>query len=103
MAAWRLRRGYHAEASFFAERIDETKVFNTTFESASSRIAIAFNRSAQNLDNFSRYEARLERSFHRALRELQRLRKQRLAEMQNQSQFPEHEPDPAPEPPGPVL
>src|SRR5579863_368003 len=67
MAAWRLRRGYHAEASFFAKRLADNGDIRPDYQGASSRIAIAFNSSAQNLDNFSRYEARLERSFHRAL------------------------------------
>jgi hypothetical protein len=39
--------------------------------------------------NFSRYEARLERSFHKNLTALQRLRAQRKSEMTNQSQSKE--------------
>jgi CheY-like chemotaxis protein len=102
MAAWRLRRGYHAEANFFTKRLADNKEYVERRYAQSDdgqRIAITFDLSAKDLDNFSRYEARLERSFHRALRELQRLRNQRFAEMKNQSQFP----DPAePDPPGPV-
>jgi len=40
----------------------------------------------QALLTFSRYEARLERSFHKGLTALQRLRAQRKSEMTNQSQ-----------------
>jgi hypothetical protein len=100
MATWRLRRGFHAEASYLTRRVIDTKDNadrDDTNLDASDHIAIAIDRSAQTLNNFSRYESRLERSFYRALNELQRLRKQRLAEMENQSQFPD------PDPPEPVL
>ncbi len=102
MATWRLRRGYHAEANYLTVRIAGHKEHVERYYPQSDhgqRVDIAFNLNARDLDNFSRYEARLERSFHRSLRELQRLRKQRLAEMENQSQFP----DPDLDPPGPVL
>ena len=100
MAAWRLRRGFHAEASYLTKRILDTRDSanrDYTNLDASDHIAIAMDRSAQTLNNFSRYESRLERSFYRALNELQRLRKQRLAELENQSQFED------PPPPEPVL
>ena len=94
-----LNRGFHAEASFLSKRLLDTKEVadkEYTNCNSSDRLAIAIDRSHSDLNNLSRYEARLERSFHKALQQLQRLRKQRLAEMQNQSQFPDQPPPPEP-------
>jgi len=78
MAMWRLRRLYHAEAAFFAKE----RKFHAEWDRAKqydghtlTGIAISLN---QNTDaTFRRQEAALERSFYRALHELQRLRAQR--------------------------
>lgn len=48
-------------------------------------------------DSISRYEGRWERSFDKALRELQRLRSARYKEMQKQSQFTAAMPAPDPQ------
>jgi len=53
---------------------------------------IAERDCSHTLINFSRYEARLERSFHKSLTALRRLRAERKSEMadQSQSQAPLH-------------
>ena len=87
MAAWRLRRGYHVEASYLSKKLKDTAGFAKQDSTASERTAIAFQHNFEAINNFSRYESRLERSFHKALRELQRLRALRITEMENQTQF----------------
>ena len=88
MASWRLRRLYHMEAGFLCVRlIDLEDTIKAKYHELDpgDRQAIVADRDAQGpntLANLSRFEARLERSFYRALHELQRLRAQRPAEVE---------------------
>jgi hypothetical protein len=88
MASWRLRRLYHMEAGFLCVRlIDLEDTIKAKYHELDpgDRQAIVADRDAQGpntLANLSRLEARIERSFYRALHELQRLRAQRPAEVE---------------------
>ena len=82
MADWRLRRLYHQEAGFYACRMGETN------DSRKSRglddhghWGLVADRSNQTLTMFHRQEVRLERTFHRTLNELRRLRAERDAHL----------------------
>ena len=92
MAQWRLRRLYHMEGGFFRlglGRLSDDFKSYTNLEPGDKH-ALVVREDANNgniLANLSRYEARLERSFYNALRELQRLRAQRPAVLKNQTQF----------------
>jgi hypothetical protein len=101
MAIWRLARGYHIEAGLFAVgRID----LDDTIEryrnlDPGDRLAIIARDDSQGprtLVNLSCYEARLERSMDKAIRELQRLRSARYSQMEKQSQSARRTPDPEP-------
>ena len=93
--AWRLRRVGYIEASVFRYYVFEdearraraprtlTQPHGEEAEAARDRetLAIAFIHAAKRDDTFtklSRYEAAIDRSFYRALRELQRLQADRL-------------------------
>src|SRR6266702_5734953 len=83
MASWRLQRLYHLEASAF--KICRSNIQRNLDEdfpdiTDSGRFGYAVMDNAQNLANFPIYEARLERSFHKTLRELQRIRAERQKE-----------------------
>jgi hypothetical protein len=78
MATWRLRRLYHAEAGFYAFKLKDTadsKKSRNLDDAAHLGLVADWNNKT--LDMFNRQEGRLERSFYRALHELQRLRKER--------------------------
>jgi len=101
MASWRLRRVVHIEAAYYHLRRSELEDnFEEYYSDLSEpdRQAIIHERDSDHiLINFSRYEARLERSFHKGLTDLQRLRAERKKEMTNQSQSQEiSAPVPAP-------
>src|SRR2546421_9691566 len=75
MATWRLRRLYHAEAAFSASKlktIAETEVGRKLKDS--ERLGLVNDWSKDTMATFNRQESRLERTFYRALHELQRLR-----------------------------
>ena len=120
MATWRLRRLYHVEAGFYTfkmkDTVDSRKNRNLDDTSHLGLIADWNNKT---LDMFNRQEGRLERTFYRALHELQRLRKEResnlasvcqetpvgqvpdlpSSEINNiQTQLPDSAPTPAPAP-----
>jgi hypothetical protein len=85
MATWRLRRLYHLESSFISITTGDMELVFENYENLGpfDREAIAVNHDAagpNTLSKFCRFEARLERSFYRALHELQRLRARRPAE-----------------------
>src|SRR5438552_12073077 len=90
MASWRLRRVVHMEAAHYHLRRSELEDnFEKYYSDLSEpdRQAIIHERDSNHtLINSSRYEARLERSFHKGLTDLQRLRAERKKEMTNQSQ-----------------
>jgi hypothetical protein len=102
MAQWRLRRLYHVEAAFFNLRLmdleEEIEEDYNNLEPADKLAMVVKQDSGQSSvrENLSRIEGRLERSFYKALRELQRLRPTRPQKTENQSQFPEPGPDPEP-------
>src|SRR2546421_11309163 len=76
MATWRLRRLYHAEAAFSASKL---KLIAGTDAGRnlkdSERLGLVNDYSHDTMATFNRQESRLERTFYRALHELQRLRK----------------------------
>jgi hypothetical protein len=82
MAMWRLRRLYHAEAAFLArerksraERHSETKLDDYTLT------GMAINSNQDTVSTFRRQEAAFERTYYRALREIERLRARRPAHL----------------------
>ena len=110
MAAWRLRRLYHVEAAVFSVRLkdldeDMEEDYDTKLKDVErlAYVAIDDSRRRSTFDNLSRYESRLERSFYKALHELQRLRHQTRSEpkseMKNQTQSEAPPVDRAPIPP----
>ncbi len=118
MASWRLRRLYHMEAGFICVRlIDLADTIKGKYKELDpgDRQAIVADRDAQGpntLANLSRLEARIERSFYRALHELQRLRKEREAKLALVSQItpaenvhtaPSQETNDMPPPPEPIV
>ena len=93
MASWRLRRLYHVEAAVFTVRLtdleeDMTDDYVGKLEDIErlAYVAIDDARRRSVFDNISRCEARLERSFYKALHELRRLQALRPAILQNQTQ-----------------
>jgi len=93
MASWRLRRLYHVEAAVFAVRLTDLEEdmeddYTTKLPDIErlAYVAIDDARRRSVLDNLSRYESRLERSFYKALHELQRLHAAPKTKMQNQTQ-----------------
>ena len=99
MAQWRLRRLYQVEAAFFRLRLDDTEEdIEDEYEhlDAAGRLAYIVYRdsgSGSARENLSRIEARLERSFYKALHELQRLRAGRPQKLENQTQSQDQTPD----------
>jgi hypothetical protein len=78
MATWRLRRAYHAEAGFYTYKMKDLADLNQSLNlDDAARLGRAADWGSKTLDMFTRQEARLERSFYRALHELQRIRKER--------------------------
>ena len=88
MASWRLQRLIHMEAAHYRIRRDNLERFfekyYTDLTEPARQAIIASGDDT--LINFSRYEARLERSFHKGLTALQRLRAERKKELTDQSQ-----------------
>jgi hypothetical protein len=81
VSAWRLRRLRKTETAFLTaeiERLSEQAEARYTSPSGAERVAHVVDRDSgpcSTLLNLNRYEARLERSFYKALRELQQLKK----------------------------
>jgi len=94
MAAWRLARLRTLESGLFQLRLaDDAKNIERDYERLSQRARLAYLflrdvRGPNALATLGRYEARVERSFYRALRELKRLQSAK------QSQIP---PEPQPQ------
>jgi hypothetical protein len=82
MATWRLRRVYNMEAGYYAKRLSEMAKYaaEEKLEHA-KRLGIAANTDSNPIAMIGRQEARLERTYYRALHELQRLRKEREANL----------------------
>ena len=76
-ASWRLRRLRAMETGLLELRLmdhDEELKEDYTGLSTQNRLAYVFARDAEQFNILARYEARIERSFYRALHELQRLK-----------------------------
>ena len=99
MATWRMRRFYNMEAGFFSIRLLDTKDKYVNINHAECLGVVVDRSDTHTLTNLSRYEARLERSFYRALQELQRLRAQRQANVKNQTQSQDRTPVEVSDPP----
>ena len=89
LANWRLRRLYHQEAGFYTS---ELKILASIQKDLNlddaGRMGHAVAWGEKTLVLFNRQEARLERTFYRALHELQRLRKERGAKLASVCQDP---------------
>jgi hypothetical protein len=82
LAAWRLRRLYLQEAGFYAFQTKDTADAAEFLKlNDAEQMGCICYKSEKTLAMFNRQEARLERTFYRALHELQRLRKERLASL----------------------
>jgi len=93
MATWRLRRLYHQEAGFYTCQLQTLVGLQKDLKlDDAGRMGHAAAWSESTLNMFNRQEGRLERTFYRALHELQRLHKERESNLASVLQ-------PVPEPP----
>src|SRR4029077_813785 len=82
MATWRLRRLYHQEAGFYTCQLQTLVGVQKDLKlDDAGRMGHAAAWSESTLNMFNRQEGRLERTFYRALHELQRLRKERQSNL----------------------
>jgi hypothetical protein len=82
LANWRLRRLYHQEAGFYTYEIKSLADIGKDLKlDDAGQMARAAGWGEKTLTLFNRQEGRLERTFYRALHELQRLRKEREANL----------------------
>jgi hypothetical protein len=82
MAMWRLLRLYHAEAAFLArERKSRAEWHSEAKLDDRTLTGMAINSNRDTVSTFRRQEASLERTFYRAMHELQRLRAKRPAKL----------------------
>jgi hypothetical protein len=82
MATWRLRRAYNMEAGFYNVVLKELDGYEPNRNlDHSSRLAKVAGHSANTMAVIGCQVARIERSYYRALHELQRLRKEREAKL----------------------
>jgi hypothetical protein len=89
MATWRLRRLYHQEAGFYTCQLQSLVGMQKEFNlDDAGRMGHAAAWSESTLNMFNRQEGRLERTFYRALHELQRLRKERDTNLASVLQAP---------------
>jgi hypothetical protein len=78
MAMWRLLRLYHAETAFLArERKSRAEWHSETKLDDHTLTGMAINSNQNTVSTFRRQEASLERTFYRALNELERVRSRR--------------------------
>ena len=93
MATWRLRRLYHAEAGFYSFKLKQTADNRTELKlNDAERMGYIAYLSTDELGMFNRQEARLERSFYRALHELQRLHNPSVSAGAEPSEMPVAQP-----------
>ena len=98
LANWRLRRLYHQEAGFYTSKLKTLASIQKDLNlDDAGRMGHAVGWSESTLGLFNRQEARLERTFYRALHELQRLRKEREANLALVSQPAPEEAAPQPQ------
>ena len=87
MATWRLRRLYHQEAGFYTCQLKSLEGMQKDLNlDDAGRMGHAAAWSESTLTLFNRQEGRLERTFYRALHELERLRKERQSNLASVSQ-----------------
>jgi hypothetical protein len=87
MATWRMRRLYHVEAGFYAYKLKVLSDTGTRLKLDDfGRLGMVADCNNGTLTTLNRQEARLERSFYKALQELQRIRTQRPAKVEKQTQ-----------------
>jgi hypothetical protein len=90
LANWRLRRLYHQEAGLYTYQIKSLADIGKDLKlDDAGQMARAAGWNEKTLDLFNRQEGRLERTFYRALHELQRLRKERDANLASVCQTPD--------------
>ena len=106
-ASWRLRRARIIETTYYQQRATEVARYP---DDPPHVITTIFRLCDKQLDSLARQEARIERSFYRALHELQKLKKERQKESSEKVQnkpisqpnsmipFTEAPPDPHPAP-----
>jgi hypothetical protein len=105
MATWRLRRLYHQEAGFYTCQLQSLEGMrkNLNLDDA-GRMGHAAAWSESTLNMFNRQEARLERTFYRALHELQRLHNPSVSAGTEPSDMPAAQtPSEAPSAADPIL
>jgi hypothetical protein len=82
MATWRRRRLYNMEVGYYNQRLRELADYaNQEKCNDSCRLGMIADSNNNTMALIGRQEARLERSYYRALHELQRLRKEREAKL----------------------
>ena len=95
------------EAGYYAYKLKALSDAGTRHNlDDSGRLGMVADCSKDTLTTLNRQEARLERSFYKALQELQRLRPQRPAQVEKQTQKSTAPKDPVaqfPDPPSPVI
>src|SRR5260370_16030707 len=75
IATWRLRRLYHAEAGYYTYKLKDTADQAARHKlDNSAHLGLVTDWSQSTMATFTRQESRLERTFYKALHELQRLR-----------------------------
>jgi hypothetical protein len=80
MAMWRLRRLYHAEAAFLARERKFLAEWNSKTKLDDRTLTgMAVNANRDTVSTFRRQEAALERTFYRAMHELEHIRARRPA------------------------
>jgi hypothetical protein len=93
MATWRRRRLYNMEAGYYNMRLKELADYaDKTKLDDSCRLGLVADSNSNTMALIGRQEARLERTYYRALHELQRLRKEREANLALVSQSAPPEP-----------
>ena len=111
MATWRMRRLYNMEAGFYNVRMNgEAAIVAPRKLDDASLLGRIANNAGDTIDMIGRHEARLERSYYKALHELQRLRKEREAHSALVSDpegkghaLPSQQPTNKPSPPEPEI
>jgi hypothetical protein len=87
MATWRMRRLYRIETGFYAYKLKALSDAATRHKLDDfGRLGMVADCSNDTLATLNRQEARLERSFYKALQELQRIRTLRPAKVEKQTQ-----------------
>jgi len=98
LANWRLRRLYHQEAGFYTSKLKTLASIQKDLNlDDAGRMGHAVGWSEPELGLFNRQEGRLERTFYRALHELQRLRKERESNLASVCQTPPEDDAPQPQ------